>query len=58
MVWPVVGLVVLAPMALPGVAFAHAILEDSTPPPAAPSLLGRWICAFATTAGSTAPGPA
>jgi methionine-rich copper-binding protein CopC len=31
MVWPLVGLVVSAPMALPGVAFAHAILEDSMP---------------------------
>jgi copper resistance protein C len=31
MVWTLVGLVALAPMALSRVAFAHAILEDSTP---------------------------
>ena len=30
-VWPLVCLVLLAPMALSGMAFAHAILEDSTP---------------------------
>jgi copper resistance protein C len=31
MIWPLVGLVALAPMALSRIAFAHAILEDSTP---------------------------